>query len=244
MDGVCLGLRPGTCTALVGRSGAGKSTLVNILLRFLDAQSGTVTVNGLPLEALPPETWRKHVALVPQHPYLFAGTVRENLLLARPEASDADVVRAATLAGADQFIHALPHSYETPLGERGARLSAGQAQRIAIARAFLKDAPLLILDEPTSHLDPESEASIRHAVQALMRGRTVLVVAHRLNTIRAAEQIAVLDYGRIVEVGTPVDLLQTGGVYAQLVGRARASSTLQPAEAPAGDASQQMNVLV
>lgn len=244
LDGVCLTLRPGTCTALVGRSGAGKSTLVNVLLRFLDAQSGTATVNGLPLDALPPEVWRRHVALVPQHPYLFDGTVRENLRLACPDASDADIVRAATLAGSEQFIQALPQGYETPLGERGARLSAGEAQRLAIARAFLKDAPLLILDEPTSHLDPESEAIIRQAVQTLMRGRTVLVVAHRLTTIRAAEQIAVLDHGRVVEVGPPAALLQAGGAYAQLVGKAMASSPSRLAEATTDSASQQVSVSV
>ena len=244
LDGVCLTLRSGTCTALMGRSGAGKSTLVNVLLRFLDAQGGTLTANGLPLDLVPPEMWRRHVALVPQRPYLFAGTVRENLRLARPEASDTDIVRAATLAGVDQFIDALHQGYDTPIGERGARLSAGQAQRLAIARAFLKDAPLLILDEPTSHLDPESEDVIRHAMQALMRGRTVLVVAHRMNTIRAAEQIAVLDHGRIVEVGTPTDLLQAGGAYARLAGRARASIASQATEATTDGAVQHVNVMV
>ncbi|MGZ3581726.1 MAG: ATP-binding cassette domain-containing protein, partial [Ktedonobacterales bacterium] len=193
---------------------------------------------------LPPEIWRNQVALVPQHPYLFAGTVRENLRLAKSEASDADITRAATLAGADEFIRELSQGYETSIGERGERLSAGQAQRIAIARAFLKDAPLLILDEPTSHLDPESEAVIRHAVQALMRGRTVLVIAHRLNTIMAAEQVAVIEHGHIVEAGTQADLLQADGVYAQLAGRARTSMALESTVATTEDAAQQVNVMV
>ncbi|MGZ3665391.1 MAG: thiol reductant ABC exporter subunit CydD [Ktedonobacterales bacterium] len=244
LDSVCLTLEAGTCTALVGRSGAGKSTLASVLLRFLDTQGGMVTANGLPIDSLPPEIWRNQVALVPQHPYLFAGTVRENLRLAKSEASDADITRAATLAGADEFIRELSQGYETSIGERGARLSAGQAQRIAIARAFLKDAPLLILDEPTSHLDPESEAVIRHAVQALMRGRTVLVIAHRLNTIMAAEQVAVIEHGHIVEAGTQADLLQADGVYAQLAGRARTSMAFESTVATTEDAAQQVNVMV
>lgn len=244
LDGVCLTLRPGTCTALVGRSGAGKSTLANMLLRYLDPQSGAITANGVPLHTLPPDMWRRHVALVPQRPYLFAGTVRENLRLARPAATDADIARAAELAGADQFILALPQGYDTSIGERGARLSAGQAQRVAIARAFLKDAPLLILDEPTSHLDPESESVIRQAMRALMRGRTVLVIAHRVNTIRAADQIVVLDQGRIAESGTPADLLTTGGAFARLTGSALTPSAPQPVQATADGAAEHVNVLV
>lgn len=218
LDGISLTLEAGTCTALVGRSGAGKSTLVSLLLRFLDPQGGTITANGLlRLDAVPVEDWRASVALVPQRPYLFAGSVRDNLRLARPAASDVEIVRAAALAGADTFIRSLPQGYETPIGERGARLSAGQAQRLAIARAFLKDAPLLILDEPTSHLDPESEALIRHALRDLMRGRTVLVVAHRLNTVKAADRIVVLERGRVVETGTPAALIGAGGAFARLI---------------------------
>lgn len=239
LDGVSLTLHPGTCTALVGRSGAGKSTLAHLLLRFLDAESGRVTANGMPIDTLPPEMWRRFVAFVPQHPYLFTGTVRENLNLARPEASDADIARAATLAGADHFICALPEGYETFLGERGARLSAGEAQRLAIARAFLKDAPLLILDEPTSHLDPESETVIRRAVRTLMRGRTVLVVAHRMNTIMSAEQIAVLDHGHIVEAGTLAELIRANGAFARLTERVRASMSPQPTAAVTSDSATQ-----
>lgn len=231
LDHVTLTLAPGTRTALVGRSGAGKSTLVNLLMRFQDAQSGAIAVSGLPLEDLPSEMWRKRVALVPQHPYLFAGSVWENLRLAWPGVSDEEVRRAARLAGADDFIMRLPQRYDTPLGERGARLSAGQAQRLAIARAFLKDAPLLILDEPTSCLDPESEAAIRDALRLLMRERTVLVVAHRLNTALAADRIVVLEQGRVVERGSHRALLRRGGVYARMAGAVAAGGS-------AGDAGR------
>jgi len=218
LAGVTLTLEAGTRTALVGRSGAGKSSLANLLLRFIDPQGGDITANGIPLAALPPETWRALVALVPQRPYLFYGTVRDNIRLVRPDASDADVARAAELAGAAEFIGHLPRGYETPVGERGARLSAGQAQRIAIARAFLKDAPLLILDEPTSSLDPESEAHVQRALERLMRDRTVLVIAHRLATIDHSDQIAVLESGQLVEVGRHAALLRCGGPYARLMG--------------------------
>src|SRR5947209_13490395 len=159
-----LSLPAGTCTALVGRSGAGKSTLVNLLLRFMDTQSGRITVNGISLTDLPVEVWREYMALVPQRPYLFYGSVSANIRLARPGASDDEVMRAAEFAGATEFINRLPQGYATEIGERGTRLSAGQAQRIAISRAFLKDAPLLVLDEATSSLDPESEMLIRHAL--------------------------------------------------------------------------------
>ena len=215
LDQVNLTLSPGTSTALVGRSGAGKSTLVNLLLRFMDADSGHISVNELPLNELPIETWREYIALVPQRPYLFYGSVLENIRLARLNASDDEVVRAAELAGAATFIDQLPQGYATEIGERGVRLSAGQVQRIAIARAFLKDAPLLILDEPTSSLDPESELLISHALRDLVRDRTVLVIAHRHNTIAHAQQIALLEAGRLVEVGEPA--LQSGSAYARLM---------------------------
>ncbi len=210
-------LSPGTCTALVGRSGAGKSTLVNLLLRFMDVHDGQITINDIPLVELPVEVWRENVALVPQRPYLFYGSVLANIRMGCTSASDDKAAEAAELAGAAEFISRLPHGYATEIGERGVRLSAGQAQRIAIARAFLKDAPLLILDEPTSNLDPESERLIRQALDRLMRNRTVLVVAHRYNTIASAEHIAVLEDGRIVESGEPVALMRCDGVYARLM---------------------------
>ncbi len=212
-----LTLLPGTCTALVGRSGAGKSTLVNLLLRFMDVHEGRITVNDIPLDELPVETWREYIGLVPQRPYLFYGSVLDNIRLAHPTASDEELKRAAELAGAAEFIQQLPQGYATEIGERGVRLSAGQAQRIAIARAFLKDAPLLILDEPTSSLDPESEVLIRQALKHLMHNRTVLVIAHRYNTIANAQQIVVLEDGELVEVGEPVMLLEHDGPYARLM---------------------------
>lgn len=216
--GVTLTLPAGRRTALVGRSGAGKSTLVNLLMRFLDPQEGTISVNGVTLAELSPHLWRTHVALVPQQPHLFSGTIAENLLLARPEATMADLEWAAEQAGAAEFIARLPGGYAAPVGEEGALLSAGQVQRLAIARAFLKDAPLLILDEPTSALDPEHEIKIHQALDRLMAGRTVLVAAHRLNTILGADQIAVLEEGRLVETGSHRELLERGGAYAVLMG--------------------------
>lgn len=206
LAGLDLELPAGTCTALVGRSGAGKSTLVNLLLRFIEAQSGEIRVNGIALSDLPAETWREYIALVPQRPTLFSGSVLDNLRMARPTASEEEIFQAAELAGAAEFIAQLPQGYATALGERGARLSAGQAQRLAIARAFLKDAPLLILDEPTSSLDPASETLIRQALERLMHQRTTLVIAHRFNTLASAQQVALLDAGKLIEVGPPATL--------------------------------------
>ena len=218
LSGVSLTLPAGTTTALVGRSGAGKSTLVNLLLRFMEPEGGGIRANGVDISDLSVGGWRERVALVPQRPYLFYGSVLENIRLAKPEADREEVERAAELAGAAEFIRRLPEGYETGIGERGARLSGGEAQRIAIARAFLKDAPLLVLDEPTSSLDPESERVVRRAVKRLAEGRTTLVIAHRLNTIYEADRIAVLDTGRVVDVGTHTELVGRSGLYAGLVG--------------------------
>lgn len=218
LDSINLRLAANTCIALVGRSGAGKSTLVNLLMRFTDATSGTITANGVPIAQLSPERWREYVALVPQRPYLFYGTVRENIRLARPQASDAEIMQAAELAGVTAFLDELPRGFDTQVGEQGMQLSAGQAQRVAIARAILKNAPLLILDEPTSSLDPDSEAHIRRSLMTLIHERTVLVIAHRYNTIAHADRIVVLENGRIVESGTREALAASGGAYAHLLG--------------------------
>lgn len=218
LDGLTLTLPAGSRTAVVGRSGSGKSTLAGLILRFLEPDEGVISANGVPVGDLPAETWREHVALVPQRPHLFYGSVLENIRLARPDASRSEVERAAELAGAARFIRRMPHGYDTQIGERGQRLSGGEAQRLAIARAFLKDAPLLVMDEPTSSLDPESERLVKDALESLARGRTSLIVAHRLNTVRTAERIVVLHEGRVAQTGTHAGLLERKGHYSLLVG--------------------------
>jgi ATP-binding cassette subfamily C protein CydD len=217
LNGVTFAIPTGRKTALVGPSGAGKSTVVQLLLRFIAPSAGRISAGGVLPERVPADEWRAQIAWVPQLPYLFAGSVADNIRLARPGAPLDDVIRAAQSAHADAFIRELPSGYDTPIGERGARLSGGQAQRIALARAFLKDAPLLILDEATSNLDPDTETLIQDAIRTLMRGRTVLIVAHRLNTVMDADQIVVLDGGRVVEIGTHADLRARDGLYRRLV---------------------------
>ena len=196
----------------------GKSTLVNLVSRFLDPDEGSITANGVPVTAMPVEAWRENIALVPQRPHLFYGSLLDNVWMARPRASRKEVEGAAALAGCGEFVQRLPGGYETQVGERGLRLSGGEAQRLAIARAFLKGAPLLIMDEPTSSLDPESEGWIREALERLSEGRTVLVVAHRLNTVYTADRIAVLEDGKLVEQGDHAGLRGRGGPYSRLVG--------------------------
>lgn len=217
LDGVNLVLPAGTRTALVGPSGAGKSTLISCLLRFADLQEGRILANSVPITELATEYWRNNVALVPQRPHLFYGSILDNIRLARPDASRAEVEEAAKLAGAHDFILKMSHGYDTQVGERGARLSEGEAQRIAIARAFLKDAPLLVMDEPASNLDPESERHIGEALERLSQGRTVLVVAHRLGAARSADQVTVLESGRLVEIGPHAELVERSGPYARLL---------------------------
>jgi ABC-type multidrug transport system fused ATPase/permease subunit len=207
----------GQLTALVGASGAGKSTLASLLLRFIEPTSGQILVAGRPLAEIPADEWRNQLAWVPQNPYLFQDSLAANLKLAKPEAAETDLVRACKQAGLMDFIATLPQGFETPIGERGARLSGGQAQRLALARAFLKDAPFLLLDEPTSSLDPGLEAELQQSVQTLMKGRTALVIAHRLSTVYQADQIIVLDSGRVVETGKHVELIAHKGAYSALV---------------------------
>jgi ATP-binding cassette subfamily C protein CydD len=211
-------LRPGSRTALVGPSGAGKTTLASLILRFREPTSGALLADGLNITNMSVEQWRERIALVPQRPYLFDASALDNLRLARPSASLLEVERAADLAGAHEFLQQLPHGYHTRLGERGARLSGGQAQRLAIARAFLKAAPLLVLDEPTSALDAESEGHVRLALELLAPLCTVLLIAHRLDTIMAADRVLVLAGGEIVESGTHADLVASEGLYSRLVG--------------------------
>ncbi len=217
LQDVSLEIQAGEHVALVGRTGAGKSTLAALLLRFINPSGGQITINQEPLTDFPLESWRRLVAWVPQNPHLFHDTIAANLRLARPDATDEELAAAARSAHLDEFIQSLPDGYATIVGEEGARLSGGQAQRLALARAFLKDAPILILDEPTSSLDPEQETLVESAMHALMRGRTVITIAHRLNTVFQADRIFVLERGYLVEEGTHRQLLARGGVYAALV---------------------------
>jgi len=212
-----LTIEPGQTVALVGASGAGKSTIAHLLLRFLEPDAGQIKVGETPLSTLDPAAWHAQLAWVSQSPYLFHDTVAANIRLARPEAGDEEVIAAARQAHAHTFIQALPEGYNTVIGEEGARLSGGQAQRLALARAFLKDAPLLILDEPTAHLDPETEALLQEATAALMAGRTVLLIAHRLNTVVQAGQIVVLERGEVVQQGTHAQLAVKPGPYRHLL---------------------------
>ncbi|HEX8763041.1 MAG TPA: ABC transporter ATP-binding protein [Candidatus Saccharimonadales bacterium] len=201
---------------LVGRSGAGKSTFAKLLLRFADIEGGHIRIDGQDISQLAQDDLRRHIAYVPQEPLLFHRTIRENIAYGRPEASDSDIVTAAKRAHAHEFITAMPKGYDTLVGEHGIKLSGGQRQRIAIARAILKDAPILVLDEATSALDSESERLIQSALGELMEGRTAVIIAHRLSTIQSLDSIVVLEQGKVIEQGNHGDLLAHNGVYASL----------------------------
>lgn len=215
LNGVSFEIKAGQHAALIGPTGAGKSTVAHLLLGFNVPQRGSIYVDGVALHIQSLHAWREQIAWVPQRPYLFNDTVANNILMANPTALLAEVQHAAQLAHADEFIRALPQGYDTLIGERGARLSGGQAQRIALARAFLKDAPLLILDEATSQLDVENEALIRDSIGRLLADRTALIITHRLTTTQQADRIIVLDQGRVIESDSPAELLRFNGRYAQ-----------------------------
>jgi subfamily B ATP-binding cassette protein MsbA len=216
IEALDLEVRPGETLALVGASGAGKTTLIDLIARFVDVSEGRITADGRDLRELKLDDWTALYAMVGQSPFLFHATVRENILYGKPGATQAEVEAAARAAHIHDFIMSLPDGYDTRVGDQGSRLSGGQRQRITIARAVLKGAGLLLLDEATSALDSESELEVQRALDALMVGRTVIVIAHRLSTVRNADRIAVFELGRLVEIGSHAELLARGGAYARL----------------------------
>jgi ATP-binding cassette subfamily B protein len=206
----------GTRLGLVGRSGGGKTTLTRLLLRMTDIQDGRILVGGQDIARMRQEDLRGLISYVPQEPAMFHRTLRDNIVFGRPDATDAEILRAARAAHVTEFAQDLPDGFGTMVGERGVKLSGGQRQRVALARAILRDTPILLLDEATSALDSENELLVQQALWRLMEGRTALVVAHRLSTVARMDQLAVLDHGRLVEAGTHAELLRLGGTYARL----------------------------
>jgi ABC-type multidrug transport system fused ATPase/permease subunit len=221
VDGCTLEVRPGETVALVGHSGSGKTTVTNLVLRTLNPSSGTLSLDGVAVDEVPADWVRAHLALVPQDPYLFYGTIADNLRVAKADATEAEFIEVCKAANIYEHIASLPQGFETLVGERGTSLSGGQVQRLAIARALLKNAPIIILDEPTSQIDLETETVIHEALDKLTHNKTVLLIAHRLSTVEKADRIVVMGEGKVLESGTHAELVAQGGVYARMVGTSR-----------------------
>jgi ATP-binding cassette subfamily B protein len=228
--GVDLTIAPGEMVGLVGHSGSGKSTLVNLICRFYDVSEGSIRVDGVDIRSLPVAEYRRHIGLVLQEPFLFFGTIAENIAYGKPDASREEIVAAARAAHAHEFILRLPHGYDSLVGERGQGLSGGERQRISIARALLIDPRILILDEATSSVDTETEKEIQKALDNLVQGRTTIAIAHRLSTLRRADRLVVLDRGQVVEVGNHVELMAREGAYYRLYQAQARNVDTEPAD--------------